>query len=58
VRRRAELLYQQMDGPLALLLAESRKHQAMKILRHAAGGAARAQWTCLVPNLTYPKSVA
>ena len=40
VRRRAELLYQQLDGLLALrhavrgeLLAESRKHQAVKILR-------------------------
>ena len=40
VRRRAELLYQQMDGLLALrhtargeLLAESRQHQAVKILR-------------------------
>jgi hypothetical protein len=40
VRRRAELLYQQLDGLLVLrhtargeLLAESRKHQAVKILR-------------------------
>jgi Transposase len=40
VRRRAELLYQQLDGLLALrrtargeLLAESRNHQAVKILR-------------------------
>jgi transposase len=40
VRRRAELLYLQLDGLLALrhtvrgeLLAESRKHQAVKILR-------------------------
>jgi transposase len=40
VRRRAELFYQQMDGLQALrhtvrgeLLAESRKHQAVKILR-------------------------
>ena len=40
VRRRAELLYQQLDGLLALrhtvrgeLLAESRKHSAVKILR-------------------------
>jgi transposase len=40
VRRRAELLYQQLDGLQALrhtmrgeLLAESRKHQAVKILR-------------------------
>ena len=40
VRRRAELLYQQMDGLSAVrhtvrgeLLAESRKHQAVKILR-------------------------
>ncbi len=40
VRRRAELLYQQMDGLSAVrhtvrgeLLAESRKHEAVKILR-------------------------
>jgi transposase len=40
VRRRAELMYQQMDGLSAVrhtvrgeLLAESRKHQAVKILR-------------------------
>ena len=40
VRRRAELLYQQLDGMLVLrhtvraeFLAESRKHQAVKILR-------------------------
>src|ERR1700694_5570575 len=40
VRRRAELLYQQLDGLLALrgnvrpeLLAESRKHKATKLLR-------------------------
>ena len=40
VRRRAELLYQELDGLLALrhtargeLLAESRKHKAVKILR-------------------------
>ncbi len=40
VRRRAELLYQQLDGLQALrrnlrpeFLAESRKHQAAKLLR-------------------------
>ena len=52
VRRRAQLLYQQLDGLQALrrtlrpeLLAESRKHKAAKLLR---------QIPCIGPNTSCP----
>jgi hypothetical protein len=52
VRRRAELLYQQLDGLQGLrrtlrpeLLAESRKHKAAKLLR---------QIPCIGPNPSRP----
>jgi len=59
VRRRAELLYQQLDGLQQLrrtlrpeLLAESRKHKAAKLLRQipCIGPIRAARWIALMPT--------